>query len=91
VRWWEEPRDGGPWLSLDWKESGMDGRAVGQAREGFGTVLLQQSLPYDLGAEVTRSFEPSGFRCAIVFPFEPNASFTDRPLVLQITGLGGES
>jgi PAS domain S-box-containing protein len=92
VRWWKEQRDSGPWLSLEWKESGMEGHTVEQGREGFGTVLLQQSLPYDLGAEVTRSFEPSGFRCTIGFPFEPNASFTaDWPVVLQATGSRGES
>lgn len=75
VCWRKEPRDAVAWLSLDWKESGMDGRPVRQAREGFGTILLQQSLQYDLGAQVTRLFEPSGFHCTITFPSGANASF----------------
>jgi PAS domain S-box-containing protein len=74
VRWLEELRDGEAWLSLEWKESGMNGRPVKQRREGFGTVLLQHTLRYDLGAEVTRVYEPSGFRCEIAFPLEGHAS-----------------
>ena len=40
----------------------MASHPVEQRREGFGTILLRHSLTYDLGAEVTRVFEPSGFR-----------------------------
>jgi PAS domain S-box-containing protein len=70
VRWLKEERDGEAWLSLEWKESGMTGRYVEQRREGFGTILLRHTLPYDLSAEVTRAYEPSGFRCGIAFPLE---------------------
>ena len=70
VRWLEEQRDGKVWLSLEWKESGMMGRRVEQRREGFGTILLRHTLRYDLGAEVTPVYEPSGFRCEIAFPLE---------------------
>jgi two-component sensor histidine kinase len=73
--WWsKEQRNGEDWLFLNWKESGMAGLAVEQRREGFGTILLQQTLQYDLGAEVTRAFEPSGFRCEIAFPLTRNAT-----------------
>src|SRR6516225_9039313 len=68
VRWVKERRQGQAWLSLKWKESGMTGRPVEQKREGFGTILLRHTLQYDLGAEVTRVYEPSGFRCEIAFP-----------------------
>jgi PAS domain S-box-containing protein len=70
VRWLTEERNGEAWLSLEWRESGMAGRPVEQRREGFGTILLRHTLPYDLRAEVTRTYEPGGFRCAIVFPLE---------------------
>jgi two-component sensor histidine kinase len=73
--WWsKEQRNGEDWLFLNWKESGMAGLAVEQRREGFGTILLQQTLQYDLDAEVTRAFEPSGFRCEIAFPLTRNVS-----------------
>lgn len=74
VCWSKESTDSGAWLSLGWKESGMSGHPVEQKREGFGTLLLQQTLQYDLGAKVTRLFEPSGFRCEIAFPLATNAS-----------------
>jgi len=74
VGWSKQSRNSDDWLLLNWKESGMAGLTVVQGREGFGTILLQQTLPYDLGAEVTRAFEPSGFRCEIAFPLAPNAS-----------------
>jgi PAS domain S-box-containing protein len=74
VQWCRESRDGEPWLSLDWNESGMTGRPVALLREGFGTMLLQQTLAYDLGATVERTFAPDGFRCRISFPLAANAS-----------------
>lgn len=74
VRWLTEHRGGDAWLSLEWKERGMTGRPVEQRREGFGTILLRHTLPYDLGAEVTRAYEPNGFRCEIAFPLEGRAS-----------------
>jgi PAS domain S-box-containing protein len=74
VSWRRETRQEAEWLSLDWSESGMAGRRVAQAREGFGTVLLLRTLPYDLGATVERTFSPRGFRCNISFPLAANAS-----------------
>jgi PAS domain S-box-containing protein len=73
VRWLKEEREGEAWLSLEWKESGMKGRPVQQGRDGFGTTLLRHTLRYDLGAEVTRVYEPNGFRCEIAFPL-PDAA-----------------
>jgi PAS domain S-box-containing protein len=74
VFWRRETRHGQAWLSLDWSESGMTGRRVAQTREGFGTLLLLRTLPYDLGATVARTFAPSGFRCNISFPLAASAS-----------------
>ena len=74
VSWRRETREDKAWLSLDWSESGMTGRRVAQMREGFGTVLLLRTLPYDLGATVARTFAPPGFRCNISFPLATNAS-----------------
>ena len=74
VFWRRETRQGEAWLSLDWSESGMTGRRVAQMREGFGTVLLLRTLPYDLGATVARTFAPPGLRCNISFPLATHAS-----------------
>jgi PAS domain S-box-containing protein len=74
VSWRKQARGEEAWLSIDWKESGMTGRPVEQKRKGFGTLLLQQTLQYDLGAQVTRRFEPHGFECEIAFPLRQNTS-----------------
>lgn len=68
IRWMTALRDDQIWLTIDWKESGMQGRPVEERRRGFGTVLLQQTLQYDLDAEVKRMFEPTGLHCEIAFP-----------------------
>jgi len=74
VVWCRQEKDGKPWLSLDWTESGMLGRPVAQFREGFGTMLLRQTLQYDVGATVISAFEPDGFRCNIAFPLPADRS-----------------
>jgi two-component sensor histidine kinase len=68
VRWRTAPKGDQAWLSLDWKESGMLGHPIEDRRRGFGTLLLQETLQYDLNAEVRRMFEPTGFHCEIAFP-----------------------
>jgi two-component sensor histidine kinase len=68
IAWQTAPRGNHTWLYFDWKESGMRGRPVVEARRGFGMTLLQEALTYDLGAEVKREFAPSGFHCCIALP-----------------------
>jgi len=78
VHWTMASRGDQTWLSLDWKESGMQGRPIEERRRGFGTLLLEQMLQYDLGAEVTRMFEPTGFHCTIAFPLTANNGDSDQ-------------
>jgi PAS domain S-box-containing protein len=63
VRWTVE--DGDPYhVTLVWSEH--DGPAVSPpATRGFGTLLLEQALAGELGAEVTLEFRPEGLRCTI--------------------------
>jgi two-component system CheB/CheR fusion protein len=63
-----------PQLILDWQESGGP-RVAGSRRRGFGTELLERTLPYDLGAKVTQNFGPKGLHCRIELPL------TDRIVV----------
>jgi PAS domain S-box-containing protein len=74
VSWRKQAKGDEAWLSIDWKESGMTGTPIEQKRKGFGTLLLQQTLHYDLGAQVTQRFEPHGFECEIAFPLRQNTS-----------------
>ncbi|MGY3452904.1 sensor histidine kinase [Bradyrhizobium sp. USDA 4353] len=68
IAWRLDEHDGRRWLVIDWVETGMSGRTLGFNRQGFGTVLLEQMLPYDVGARVARRFEPSGLCCEIRLP-----------------------
>ena len=66
VTWRAEDRGSVPWLVLDWAEDGVPDPMPG--RRGFGTELLEQTLPYELKAEVEQEFGLNGLRCRIAFP-----------------------
>lgn len=68
IGWRLDGSEDSGWIVLDWSETGMSGHPIAAHRQGFGTVLLEQMLPYDVGARVTRRFEPSGLRCEIRLP-----------------------
>ena len=70
VRWSVISRRGTPWLDLEWSEtaSGIPGRRP--AKRGFGMELLERSLPYELEAETTVSFQPGRFGCTIGFTLD---------------------
>jgi PAS domain S-box-containing protein len=55
---------------LTWVESGGPTVAA-PAHRGFGSVLIQQSIPYELGGTVDLGFAASGVHCTIVLPLPP--------------------
>jgi len=66
VRWCVE-RDQ---LDLEWCESG--GPPVAKPKHtGFGSLLIEQAVPYELGGTATLEFEPGGVRCKITVPLAP--------------------
>ena len=60
---------------MSWEESG--GPTVSKpTRRGFGTTLIEQSVPYELDGEVRLDFAPAGVHCELAFPVrEQPASF----------------
>ncbi|WP_175558907.1 PAS domain S-box protein [Paracoccus chinensis] len=72
--------DDKPQLRVDWRESGVevampdgtagegtiDGRPP--RRRGYGRELIEQALPYQLGAETSYELTPEGARCTITLP-----------------------
>lgn len=58
-------------VTLVWKE-GSGSEVIEPARRGFGSQVLEQMLPYELGGRTALSFEPDGLRCTICFPLTPN-------------------
>lgn len=54
-------------LCLTWRESG--GPTVHEpTHRGFGTTLITESVPYELGGSVALDFAPGGVQCTITFP-----------------------
>jgi len=76
VEWSVEQQADGERLRLEWAESG--GPAVVEPeRRGFGTRLIEGSIPYDLDGEAHIEFRPQGVRCVLLLPWpgiETNAA-----------------
>ena len=54
-------------LMLDWQESG--GAAVPAAiRSGFGSAIIQRSIPHELGGEAKVDYAPGGLHARFVVP-----------------------
>ncbi|WP_340267792.1 PAS domain-containing sensor histidine kinase [Sphingobium mellinum] len=66
-------------LDLHWNESGVPAVALTGLREGFGRELIEQALPYRLGATTRLEFRGGGVRCLISVPLDTD---TDRSATL---------
>jgi two-component system, chemotaxis family, CheB/CheR fusion protein len=67
VTWATRMTDQHPWLHLQWTESG--GPAVEPpTRRGFGSRLIDEGVPYELGGEVALEFPRNGVVCTIDVP-----------------------
>lgn len=66
VAWQAEAEAPEPGIVFVWKECG--GSIPGEpARRGFGLVVIEETLAYELGAQTALAFEPDGLRCTIRF------------------------
>lgn len=78
VSWSVQDHAGKNRVLLDWRETGVAMPvSEGPRRRGYGTQLIERSLPYDLGAETRLEFRPDGVHCSIAVPVraaepEPN-------------------
>lgn len=62
---WHLDADGD--LQISWREEG--GPPVSKPnRKGFGTTIIERSIPYDLGGTAKAEFEPTGFRARFCIP-----------------------
>ncbi|KQV58564.1 MULTISPECIES: ATP-binding protein [unclassified Caulobacter] len=63
-------------IIIDWRETG--GPAVAPpSRRGFGSRLLEQGLPRELGGGVDLRFLPEGLRCAIRLPLSAKVGLAE--------------
>lgn len=67
IRWTTVLTDDELYVDLLWEESG--GPAVrARSHRGFGSRLLEQGLPHELGGTAQLEYLPQGVRCKISFP-----------------------
>jgi PAS domain S-box-containing protein len=64
---WEAP-DGS--LSIAWRETGGPPVAPAAPQSGYGTSLIRDLIPHELGGKVDLVMAPEGVRCTIVIPFD---------------------
>lgn len=55
-------------LRFVWKENGTDKSHSGPARRGFGTELIEDLIPYQLGGSGSLEIKPEEIRCTIEVP-----------------------
>jgi len=77
VRWERRSNGRGPAaLRLEWHEDGGPA-VIAPAQPGYGTSVIRDLIPYELGGTVDLEFAPDGVRCAVVIPGE-QARHRDR-------------
>jgi PAS domain S-box-containing protein len=64
---WDAP-DGS--LSIAWRETGGPPVAASTPQSGYGTSLIRDLIPHELGGKVDLVMAPEGVRCTIVIPFD---------------------
>lgn len=84
VRWAMFERNGAAWLGLDWIESGGPHLASHEVRarhRGFGSELIEELIPYELGGHGELTLSPAGARCRLELPLQNGNSIlgTDAP------------
>jgi light-regulated signal transduction histidine kinase (bacteriophytochrome)/CheY-like chemotaxis protein len=73
---WRIQEDGD--LRIEWREEG--GPPVAKPnRKGFGTTIIERSIPYDLGGTAKPVFDPAGFRATFTVPGRHVSKIEDEP------------
>lgn len=72
---WEVDRDEGNdrQLTFTWTERGVPALSIKPFCQGFGSELINEALPYRLGARTKLEFMGGGVRCTIVLPLVDTA------------------
>jgi two-component sensor histidine kinase len=67
VRWRTEQRDGKEYAVFQWRERGVPIQ-IAAIGKGFGSEIIEHSLPYALGGTAQLTFHSDGAECIIEFP-----------------------
>ena len=69
--WQVNNPDREPWVRIRWREDGVTIEGP-STRRGFGSEILEKSVPYLLGGTFDRIYHSDGIECVIRFPFGTN-------------------
>ena len=73
IEWVVERRQTVPFLRIRWREMGVRlDKPI--RRKGYGSELIEKSLPYMLDGDVALNFGGDGVECVIAFSLPPDAS-----------------
>jgi len=78
-----------PWLCLDWVETGAPAPLDPPRREGFGTILIQERIPYELQGLGRIVYRPEGWSCRLEFPLRQGDSILETDTVTPSPAIGG--
>ena len=73
VKWRVEPEEDGDRLVFDWRESGVRIETP-NPRKGFGSQIIENSLPHLLGGMSELRIDSGGIACHFEFPLPPDGS-----------------
>jgi len=65
----QDGEDGTARVRIEWQETGGPS-VVSPANPGYGTSLIRELIPHELGGMVDLTFAPNGVRCKIDVPIE---------------------
>ena len=66
-----------PVLHFEWCETGVRVAGPAPRRRGFGTEVIERSLPYELNATARLDFLPGAVRCVIALPLTDDIAYAD--------------
>jgi len=64
---WRSTRNSHGQLTLVWREDGGPS-VVAPKRSGYGTSVIRNLIPYEIGGTVNLVFAPQGVRCELILP-----------------------
>lgn len=67
IRWSTDQKNNQTCLTFEWRESGVGVGDLSPVR-GFGSKVIEQSLPHMLGGTAELTFNPDGAACRLDFP-----------------------
>jgi PAS domain S-box-containing protein len=67
LRWWWTQKGSHDRLAILWREKGGPA-VVNPNRYGYGTSIVRELIPFELGGDVDLVFAPAGLRCRLEIP-----------------------